>query len=84
MHRCQGKIHSYQLVEVTDKGIGFEQEHAEKIFQISTRLHGKDVYMGISVGLSIAKKVVENHNGKIKAESKLGEETSFKVYLPPA
>lgn len=36
--------HSYQLTEVTDKDIGFEQEHAEKIFQIFTRLHGKDVY----------------------------------------
>ena len=72
----------YHLIEIKDNGIGFEQEYGEKIFQMFTRLHGKAEYSGTGVGLSIVKKVVENHNGFIKAESVAGEGSVFKIYLP--
>ena len=72
----------YNLIAVKDNGIGFEQEYADKIFQIFTRLHGSADYSGTGVGLSIVKKVVENHNGFIGVESSSGHGATFNIYLP--
>jgi light-regulated signal transduction histidine kinase (bacteriophytochrome) len=72
----------FHLIEVVDNGIGFEQEDAERIFQVFTRLHGNAEYKGTGVGLSIVKKVVENHQGYIRATSVPGEGTTFQVLLP--
>ena len=72
----------YYLIQLKDNGIGFEQEYAEDIFKVFTRLHGASTYAGSGVGLSIVQKVVENHNGYIWAESTPGEGASFKILLP--
>jgi PAS domain S-box-containing protein len=72
----------YHLIEVKDNGIGFVQEDAERIFNVFTRLHGNAEYKGTGVGLSIARKVVENHNGYIWAESSPGMGATFKIVLP--
>ncbi|HVG42774.1 MAG TPA: PAS domain-containing protein [Chitinophagaceae bacterium] len=73
---------SYYLIEVKDNGIGFKQEDAERIFNMFTRLHGIGEFKGTGVGLSIVRKVVENHNGYIWAESIPEEGATFKVLLP--
>ncbi len=73
---------SYYLVQVKDRGIGFEQKYAEKIFNVFTRLHGNAEYRGTGVGLSIVRKVMENHNGFVRAESIPGEGSIFKAYFP--
>jgi signal transduction histidine kinase len=73
---------SFYVVDIRDNGIGFEPRFAEKIFQLFTRLHAKDEYSGSGIGLSIVKKVIENHNGKITAESSPGQGSTFSVYLP--
>ena len=73
---------AYHLFEVKDNGIGFEPEYADRIFQMFTRLHGKNEYSGTGVGLSIVKKIVENHQGFVKAESEKGVGSIFKIYLP--
>jgi light-regulated signal transduction histidine kinase (bacteriophytochrome) len=73
---------TYYVITVKDNGIGFEQQYEEKIFQMFSRLHGRNEYTGTGVGLSIAKKVMENHNGFIRVESEPGIGSAFKVYLP--
>lgn len=72
----------YVTISVMDNGIGFEEEYAMRIFQIFQRLHGKSEYPGSGIGLAICKKIVDNHNGVILTESKLGKGANFIVILP--
>ncbi|RYD68905.1 MAG: ATP-binding protein [Sphingobacteriales bacterium] len=73
---------AYHRVTVKDNGIGFEQEYADRIFQMFTRLHSVREYRGTGVGLSIVKKVVENHNGFIEVDSVPGRGSTFSVHFP--
>jgi light-regulated signal transduction histidine kinase (bacteriophytochrome) len=72
----------FQLIEVNDNGIGFDQQYATKIFQLFQRLHGRSDYPGTGIGLSIVQKVVENHQGYISATGEEGGGTSFRILLP--
>ncbi len=71
----------FYLIEVRDNGIGFDQADAERIFNVFTRLHGNHEYSGTGVGLAIVRKVVENHQGYIAAESEPDKGAWFKVLL---
>jgi signal transduction histidine kinase len=73
---------NYFVISVKDNGIGFEQKYAQNIFNVFTRLHGDTQYKGTGIGLSIVKKVMENHNGYVEAESQVGSGSVFKLYFP--
>jgi len=72
----------YNQIIVADNGIGFDQQYADKVFKIFQRLHSKEEYEGTGIGLAIVQKVVENHQGFIKAESNPGKGAQFTIYLP--
>ena len=69
-------------VVITDNGIGFDEEYAEKIFDSFTRLHSKDRYEGSGMGLAMCRKIAERHGGSISARGILNEGSEFKVLLP--
>jgi signal transduction histidine kinase len=73
---------SSYLIVVQDNGIGFEQQYAERVFEIFQRLHGRGEYEGTGIGLAIVKKILERHVGGIRAESEVGEGTRFILTLP--
>jgi hypothetical protein len=72
----------YFKISISDNGMGFDQQYAEKIFILFHRLHPNSEYVGTGIGLSICKKIAENHNGFIIAEGKPGVGATFIVYLP--
>ena len=66
---------------VEDKGLGIATEHQDKIFEIFHQLE-PDRVKGEGMGLTIATKIIERHNGKIWVESELGKGSKFFVSLP--
>jgi two-component system CheB/CheR fusion protein len=74
----------YWRISFEDNGIGFEQENEHKVFELFQRLHGKSEYEGTGIGLTICRKVVQNHNGFINAISSPDNGAVFNIYLPVA
>jgi len=69
------------VLGVKDNGIGIKAKQLERIFEPFVKLHSNDVYEGTGFGLSICRKAVTKHGGKIWVESAPGEGAHFKFTL---
>lgn len=70
-------------IRIEDNGIGIAPEYREKVFQLFKRLHGREAYPGIGIGLAHAKKIVELHNGNIRCvEPRNGTGAAFLISIP--
>lgn len=72
----------YVHISVIDNGIGFQPEFSERIFEVFQRVHETEHFSGTGIGLAIVKKIVDNHNGFIRASGKPNEGAHFEIYLP--
>lgn len=69
-------------IRFADNGIGFDLKYSSQIFEIFRRLHGVGEFQGAGIGLSLCRKIVQNHKGIIYPESEEGKGTTFCIILP--
>ncbi|MEZ0608877.1 ATP-binding protein [Fibrella sp. WM1] len=72
----------YAVIALSDNGIGFDTKHKDRIFGMFQRLHNRGQYAGTGIGLTIVKKIIDNHKGLIDVQSEPGVGTTFWVTLP--
>jgi light-regulated signal transduction histidine kinase (bacteriophytochrome) len=70
------------LLGFHDNGIGIPSEFTERIFELGRRLHTREEYPGSGIGLALCRRIVERHGGRIWAESRNAEGSTFHVVLP--
>lgn len=70
------------IISITDNGIGFDMKHKDKIFNIFQRLHGHDEYEGSGIGLTLARKIIANHDGRIEIDSIKEKGTKVDIIFP--
>lgn len=74
----KNQFHSF---EIADNGIGIAPQYKDKIFELFQRLHHKNEFKGTGIGLAICKRIVENHQGKIKVEERKGGGSVFQFQI---
>ena len=75
--------HQYNyIISVSDNGIGIEERHQKKVFQLFTQLNDKEKYEGSGIGLSTVVKVLRRYNASIKLQSVYGVGTTFNIIFP--
>ncbi|RTY88872.1 ATP-binding protein [Flavobacterium sp. RSP15] len=80
-YKISNKEDYYKIV-VTDNGIGFKQEYAEKIFLLFKRLETDSKYSGTGLGLAICSRILDNHNGFIQVKGKPNVGAKFYIFIP--
>jgi light-regulated signal transduction histidine kinase (bacteriophytochrome) len=80
--RVESKLEAGRLlIVITDNGVGFEPQYAERIFKIFQRLHGRNAFEGTGIGLAVCQRVAVNHGWKIRAIGRPNEGATFELDL---
>jgi PAS domain S-box-containing protein len=72
----------YIIISISDNGIGFSEEDADKIFELFFQLSTKSSRKGSGIGLAVCKKIMDMHGGFITAEAQLAHGATFNCYFP--
>ena len=70
------------VVEISDSGVGISEQALPRVFERFWRQDEARTTPGFGLGLSIAQKIAENHNGRIEVESEVGQGSQFRILLP--
>jgi light-regulated signal transduction histidine kinase (bacteriophytochrome) len=81
IYSTHSPVPGYLQIMVEDNGIGFDERFSGRIFEMFFRLHTQEEYPGNGIGLTLCKKIAENHGGSIEARC-LPRGSSFRILLP--
>ncbi len=81
-HRSDSHGQLEHVIEISDNGIGFDQDLAENIFDPFHRLHTREEFEGTGIGLAVCRRIVQRHGGSLTAFSAPGDGATFRIVLP--
>ena len=73
---------AFDVIDVTDNGMGIEPQYFERVFQVFQRLHSRADHPGTGMGLAIVRKMADRLGGRIEVASTFGAGSTFSVFLP--